>query len=125
MLIVELYTLDRFGQRVGIHIYFFAEGQLRKITPDGQTGDEPFQFSISDQHQECQAHYEDLGSAITEYIYYLLETKVNLIRLPVPKDSTSETGTFVFVSKDYDKKDVLLLLINGSGAVRAGQWARS
>lgn len=103
----------------------FLEGQLRKIGPDGKPSEEPFQFNISDQHQECQAHYEELGNAITEYIYHLLETKVNLVRLPVPEGSTPETGTFVFATKDYDKKDVLLVLINGSGAVRAGQWARS
>lgn len=91
--------------------------------PDGQPSDEPFQFNVSDQHQECQAHYEKLGDAITDYIYYLLETNEDLQRLPVPRDT--KEGTFVFTSKDYDKKDTLMVLINGSGAVRAGQWARS
>ncbi|XP_063829869.1 FAM172 family protein homolog CG10038 [Ostrinia nubilalis] len=104
---------------------FNSDGQLRKIGPDGKPSEEPFQFNISDQHQECQAHYEELGSAITEHIYSLLETKYNLVRLPVPVGSTPATGTFIFASKDYNHKDVLLVLINGSGAVRAGQWARS
>ncbi|XP_053611254.1 FAM172 family protein homolog CG10038 [Plodia interpunctella] len=102
---------------------FNAEGQLRKIGADGLLTSEPFQFNVSDKHQECQAHYEKLGDAITNYIYHLLETQENLVRLTVPEGSSE--GTFIFVSKDYDKKDVLMILINGSGAVRAGQWARS
>merc|ERR1712087_1072226 len=31
----------------------------------------------------------------------------------------------IFLSPDYGNKETLLLLIPGSGAVRAGQWARS
>lgn len=103
---------------------FLTGGQLRKINENGQPGDEQFQFNISDNHQECQAHYEVLGAAITDYVYHLLE-KEGLYRLPVPKGSTEENGTFIFVSKDFDKKEVLMVLIHGSGAVRAGQWARS
>lgn len=102
--------------------FHIPDGQLRKLK-DGQPGDEPFQFNISAQHQECQAHYEELGDAITNYVYHLLETQVNLTMLSVPKDSID--GTFVFVSKDYDVKNTLMILIHGSGAVRAGQWARS
>lgn len=101
--------------------YTFTEGQLRKVGADGQPTDEPFQFNVSNQHQECQAHYEELGNAVTEYVYHLMEK--DLTRLPVPKDSNK--GTFIFVSKDYELKDVLVILIHGSGAVRAGQWARS
>ncbi|CAH2244670.1 jg1330 [Pararge aegeria aegeria] len=103
---------------------FNADGQLRKIDENGQPGDKQFQFTISNDHQECQAHYEVLGTAITQYIYNLLE-KEGLYKLPVPKGSTEDNGTFIFVSKDYDKQDVLMVLIHGSGAVRAGQWARS
>lgn len=104
---------------------FNTNGQLRKINENGQPGNEPFQFNISDDHQECQAHYEILGAAITDHIYHLLQTQENLVKLPVPKGSTDNNGTFIFVSKDYDKKDILMVLIHGSGAVRAGQWARS
>lgn len=101
---------------------FNNNGQLRKIDANGQATEEPFQFNVSNQHQECQAHYEELGNAVTEYIYHILETELNLSKLAVPKDSK---GTFIFASKDYDTKEVLLILIHGSGAVRAGQWARS
>ncbi|KAM3958377.1 FAM172 family protein homolog CG10038 [Aphomia sociella] len=102
---------------------FNADGQLRKLDANGLPGEEPFQFNVSDQHQECQAHYEKLGDAITNYVYHILETQEKLVRVPVPEGSSD--GTFIFTSKDYDKKDTLMLLINGSGAVRAGQWARS
>ncbi|XP_072937905.1 cotranscriptional regulator ARB2A [Epargyreus clarus] len=106
--------------------YIFNDnGQLRKIGEDGQPTEEPFQFNISDVHRECQDHYEELGHAVTKHIYHLLETEVNLTRLPVPKDAEPNLGTFIFVSEDYDKKDVLMVLIHGLGAVRAGQWARS
>ncbi|CAG9566328.1 unnamed protein product [Danaus chrysippus] len=104
---------------------FNSEGQLRKIGEDGQPSNESFEFNISSDHQECQANYEVLGAAVTDHIYHLLETELNLIRLPVPKGSTEKNGTFIFVSPEFDKQDVLLVLIHGSGAVRAGQWARS
>lgn len=106
-----------------MHSYCVLDGQLRKVDADGQPTEEPFQFNVSNQHQECQAHYEELGNVITDYVYHLMENDLNLTRLPVPKDS--EAGTFIFASKDYEQKDVLLILIHGSGAVRAGQWARS
>lgn len=44
-------------------------------------------------------------------------------KLPVPKGD--DGGTFIFVSPNYDRKDVLLILIHGSGVVRAGQWSRA
>ncbi|XP_050350066.1 FAM172 family protein homolog CG10038 isoform X2 [Nymphalis io] len=105
--------------------YAFNAGQLRKVNDNGEPGEEPFQFNISNDHQECQAHYEVLGAAVTEHVYHLLESQENLIKLPIPKGSTEKNGTFIFVSQDYDKKDVLMVLIHGSGVVRAGQWARS
>lgn len=105
-------------------MFHFPEGQLRQIDiENGQPGTKPFQFNISAQHDECQAHYEKLGEAVTNYVYHLLETQVNLKKIPVPKDSRN--GSFIFVSDDYDTKNTLVILIHGSGVVRAGQWARS
>ncbi|CAK1581303.1 unnamed protein product [Parnassius mnemosyne] len=106
--------------------YFFnSDGQLRKLGNFMIPTEEPFRYDVSTEPEECQAHYEKLGAVITEYVYQMLELKEKLIRLPVPKDSTQDNGTFIFVSKDYDQKDVLMILIQGSGAVRAGQWSRS
>ncbi|XP_047505932.1 FAM172 family protein homolog CG10038 isoform X1 [Pieris napi] len=103
---------------------FNTEGELRKIGVDGNLTNEPFQYKISSDQKECQAHYEKLGAAVTEYVYQLLQNKVNLLRLPVPTDA-GENGTFVFASRGYDSQKTLMVLIQGSGAVRAGQWARS
>lgn len=120
---IDEITMDPVKSMKKLGYAFNSDGQLRKINNNGLPGDEPFQFNVSDQHQECQAHYEKLGAAITDYIYHLLETETKLTRLLVPKNA--KNGTFIFASKDYDKKDTLLVLIHGSGAVRAGQWARS
>ncbi|XP_026727627.1 FAM172 family protein homolog CG10038 [Trichoplusia ni] len=119
----KLKNMDAVKSMKDLGYAFNADGQLRKVDADGQPTDEPFQFNVSNQHQECQAHYEELGNVVTDYVYHLMENELNLARLPVPKDS--QAGTFIFGSKDYDQKDVLLILIHGSGAVRAGQWARS
>ncbi|CAG5059079.1 unnamed protein product [Parnassius apollo] len=104
--------------------YFNSDGQLRKIGKFNIPTKEPFRYDISTEPEECQAYYEKLGAVITEYVYGMLEVE-KMIRLPVPIDSTPDNGTFIFVSKDYDQKDVLMILIQGSGAVRAGQWSRS
>ncbi|XP_054628478.1 cotranscriptional regulator FAM172A homolog isoform X3 [Dunckerocampus dactyliophorus] len=79
--------------------YAFNEhGQLRHI----KTG-EPFIFNArEDLHRWNQKRYEALGEIITQYVYELLETKCNLTKAILP----------------------LLVLIQGSGVVRAGQWAR-
>ncbi|XP_045500939.1 FAM172 family protein homolog CG10038 [Colias croceus] len=124
-LVTQERTMGRIKTMQELGYGFNADGQLRKLGPDGVVGDEPFEFNISNDHQECQSHYEVLGAAVTEHIYQLLEDTENLSKLPVPKGTSSENGTFVFVSKDYDQKDTILVLIQGTGAVRAGQWARS
>ena len=58
---------------------------------------------------------------MTEYVYTRLE-EVGLERRPLP-GTTADTG-FVFASPDCGTADRLLVLIHGSGVVRAGQWTR-
>ncbi len=66
-----------------------------------------------------QANYEKLGNVVTDYVYELLETRGGLKRFDL------EGGSFVFVSPDLSRnRDKLLILIHGTGVVRAGQWAR-
>lgn len=108
-------TLDGFG-------YKFVDGKLKNV----ETG-EPFQFVVREGDQSYnQQHYEALGEVLTEEIYKLLETECNLKRIPVPFDvKEEEASTFVFKSEDaFSNPDKLLILIHGSGVVRAGQWAR-
>lgn len=62
---------------------------------------------------------------INEYVYSLLE-KEGLNRLPLPKQSsvTVDKKSFIFASNDALENEKILILIHGSGVVRAGQWAR-
>jgi hypothetical protein len=63
---------------------------------------------------------------MTDFVYDLLD-KQGLKRLPVPVDAKpGEPQTFIFATEGaMDCTDrPLLLLVHGSGVVRAGQWAR-
>lgn len=101
---------------------FSAEGRLRQL--DKSTGaltDKPFQFEISESRAENQKHYEELGEVITEHVYKLLEEN-GLHRVYLPEDKPESEATFVFTSKPELKNvDKLMILIHGSGVVRAGQ----
>ncbi len=60
-----------------------------------------------------------MGEVIDEYVYCLLETNGGLKRVPLGECS------FIFVSDDLEtNEDKLMVLIHGSGVVKAGQWAR-
>ena len=93
---------------------FNSAGQMRKVGHDGQLTDQEFQF-------EDQAHYEALGEVITEEVYSLMETQGKLNRVPI---GPSKPKSFIFCSSDCLTSGKLLVLIHGSGVVRAGQWAR-
>lgn len=108
-------TLEGFGYK------FNEEGKLRNIDTN-----EPFKFEVKeDDRMYNQKHYEALGEVITEYIYQLLEKDVKLNKVTVPVDAKDDEATsFFFMSDDALKNDKLMILIHGSGVVRAGQWAR-
>ncbi|XP_040011442.1 cotranscriptional regulator FAM172A homolog isoform X5 [Xiphias gladius] len=103
--------------------YVFNEhGQLRHI----KTG-EPFVFNArEDLHRWNQKRYEALGEIITQYVYELLEKKCNMTKALLPVDATEDEPTsFIYLSQDaLSNPSKLLVLIQGSGVVRAGQWAR-
>ncbi|KAK8389491.1 hypothetical protein O3P69_008886 [Scylla paramamosain] len=109
-------TLSGFGYE------FNKDGKLQ----NSKTG-EGFQFVVKEGDQAYnQRHYEALGEVVTDEIYKLLESECNLKRAPVPYDATEDDdSTFVFHSDDaLSNPDKLLVLIHGSGVVRAGQWSR-
>ena len=105
-------------------------GQLRQLS-DGQPTELPFKFEVKPGNRAYnQRHYEALGEMLTEEVYRLLESS-GLERLAVPSMVEEDGGgggavpqSFVFASPDYATADELLVLIHGSGVVRAGQWAR-
>uniref|UniRef100_K7FXX8 Protein FAM172A n=1 Tax=Pelodiscus sinensis TaxID=13735 RepID=K7FXX8_PELSI len=106
----------------GFEYAFNEQGQLRHI----KTG-EPFVFNYrEDLHRWNQKRYEALGEIITRYVYELLEKECNLKKVTLPVDATeSEPKSFIFMSEDaLTNPDKLMVLIHGSGVVRAGQWAR-
>ncbi|XP_047502812.1 cotranscriptional regulator FAM172A-like, partial [Penaeus chinensis] len=107
-------TLDGFGYR-------FQDGKLRNI----ETG-RPFEFVVREGDQAYnQKHYEALGEMVTEEVYKLLETECDLKRAEVPRNcKEDEPQTFIFASEDVMTNEKLMVLIHGSGVVRAGQWAR-
>lgn len=71
-----------------------------------------------------QKEYEILGEAITEYVYEILENTFNFNKLYFD-DSNIEESSFIYASKNYKNCSEIVIFINGSGVVRAGQWARS
>ncbi|ALC45802.1 CG10038, partial [Drosophila busckii] len=99
-------------------------GELRRIDAyTGRPGDKPFIFEISKSQAENQAHYEKLADQIPEIVYELLERN-GLSRTYIPLGMPPDRSTFIFTSALKGCKK-LLVLIHGSGYVRAGQWARS
>ncbi|ROL40942.1 Protein FAM172A [Anabarilius grahami] len=63
---------------------------------------------------------------ITKYVYELLEKDCNLKKEILPVDATEgEPKSFIYVSEDaLTNPEKIMVLIQGSGVVRAGQWAR-
>ena len=109
-------TIQEFGYE------FNDEGKLRQLNEDGSVSDRPFKFDISPSHATNQKNYEALGEAITDYVYELME-KEGLHKLYMPDDE--EEATFVFsTQKELRNVGKLMIIIHGSGVVRAGQWAR-
>jgi len=118
-------TLEGFGYR------FNSCGQLRKIDPaTGKLSDTPFEFKVMpNNHHFNQRHYEALGEVITDHVYGLLETqgklKKHYLKCKDEEDHSNRLESFVFMSDDImTNSEKVLILIHGSGVVRAGQWAR-
>lgn len=106
-------------------MFVYVEGKLRQIdSTTGEFTEKPFEFKISADQQHNQKHYEALGETITEHVYELLE-KNGLHKIYIPSNIPERDATFVFsTKKDLRNVKKLLILIHGSGVVRAGQWAR-
>ncbi|XP_034943131.1 FAM172 family protein homolog CG10038 isoform X2 [Chelonus insularis] len=107
--------------------YVFDEGgKLRKL--DSKTNlptNEGFDFNVSEDAQYNQKRYEALGEVINQYVYELLENE-GLKRIPLPRNSNApeELRSFIFACDKAFTNEKVLILIHGSGVVRAGQWAR-
>ncbi|XP_071479006.1 cotranscriptional regulator ARB2A homolog [Diadema antillarum] len=108
-------TLEEFKYK------FNEKGELRHVTSG-----ERYVFEVERGNQAYnQKRYEALGKVVTQHIYTLLEAEgLDRVYVPVSTDE-DEPRSFVFASPNAaTTTDRLLVLINGAGAVRAGQWAR-
>ena len=105
---------------------FNDRGEIRKIDDEtGETTDEPFQFDVRPSDKDYnQSHYEEIGAAVTEFVYTLLVNDCGLERYSLEPELDGDSESFVFFSNDWQSREKLLVLIHGSGAVRAGQWSR-
>lgn len=100
-------------------------GKIRKIDPEtGVTTDTPFEFNVSENPDKNQRHYEALGEVLNEHVYQLLIDE-GLQKIHIPSHLHPDQATFVFSNRaDFRDSKKLIVLINGSGVVRAGQWSR-
>lgn len=98
---------------------------MRKLKIFNYPTTEPFDYYISSDPEECRIHYEKVCAAINNYIYKFLILFRRMEPVVIPVNMNKEHCTFFFVSQKCLTKNVLLVLIQGSGAVRAGQWSRS
>lgn len=80
-----------------------------------------------------QTDYETLGAYVTEQVYNLLcfpPYSLQCILLSgknapnEPATSLPKNESFIFVSKNFEVTDKLVVIIHGTGTVRAGQWSQ-
>lgn len=74
-------------------------------------------------HFVTQTHYDAFGDLVAPYIQALMRDKLGMREVFLPQ--TGSPASNVFLTPDALTCDRLMLLIQGSGAVRAGQWARA
>jgi len=75
-------------------------------------------------HWVNQSHYDALGDVITLHIQEILRSTFSLKEVFLPLD-VDGPKTNIFLSENFQSCENILVLVQGSGAVRAGQWARA
>lgn len=93
--------------------YHFVEGKLFQIESN-----ERFEFVN-------QEHYNKLGDLVLKYIQQQLVEHYELQEVWLPPNAHRARQTNIFLSPNIHENDRLMLIIQGSGAVRPGQWARA
>lgn len=90
--------------------YEFRDGCMREVG-----GNNPFAF-------QGREHYDALAEAVSQYVPLLLEEDANLNPLWLPLGVSPGEGCPIFVSEGFEEAERLLLVIQGTGKVRAGIW---
>ncbi|CAF4273670.1 unnamed protein product, partial [Rotaria sp. Silwood2] len=110
---IQYDSLEKYG-------YHFKNGKLVSIETD-----KPFKFDVFSDNEENQKRYETIGKLVDNAVFELLEKTCHLQRVTVPVDAKkSEHTSFIFTSNDLVTADYLMVIIHGTGVVRAGQWSR-
>lgn len=98
-------------------------GELRRMKGSSFTN-QKYTSAISSDASKNDAYNYAFWLVLTEYVYGRL-MKMGLKKLYVPYPRTS-TSSFVFATKtNFANTNKLLILIHGSGLVRAGVWSGS
>lgn len=103
---------------------------------------EPFKYDVFNDADENQKRYETIGRLVDEAVFEKLESECHLQRQNVPVSvlankkknfldifakidaKKGEQTSFIFISDDVFTADYLMVIIHGTGVVRAGQWSR-
>ena len=107
---------------------FAKAGVLHQVV-NSKVIQKKFEFDVhKGNRSKNQKRYEAIGGLVEQFVYNWLEEETGLERIYLPRTSgvkKKSRKTFVFASPDImTNEDKLLVLIQGSGKVRAGQWSR-
>ncbi|XP_075446242.1 putative protein ARB2BP isoform X1 [Ascaphus truei] len=105
-----------------LQYYFNERGELRHIITK-----EPFVYNYyKNEYERNHKRYQVLGDMITLYVYELLEKHCKLERISIPIDANDEEPkSFFFMSQAaLSKPSSLIVLLQDSGVIRAGQWGQ-
>ena len=84
-----------------------------------QTDGSPFAW-------QGQLHYDALGDFVLHHIQQTMTTDLGLVEVALPLDAAEgEATTSIWVSPTLKDAEKIMVLLQGSGAVRPGLWARS
>ena len=84
-----------------------------------QTDGSPFAW-------QGQLHYDALGDFVLHHIQQTMTTGLGLVEVALPLDAAEgEATTSIWVSPTLKDAEKIMVLLQGSGAVRPGLWARS
>jgi hypothetical protein len=116
----------------------YLESVIKTIpSKDNPTSITDFNYHFSEEGKLCnkdtgkpfhwvnQAHYDALGDVIVKDIQKLMVDKYGLKEIFLPLNKENVPKNNIFISADALECETLVLLIQGAGAVRAGQWARA
>merc|ERR1719221_473671 len=93
--------------------YEYRYGRLCQAASEEDKG---FEF-------QGQEHFEQLSVAVNSYTALLLEEEAGLRPLWLPLGASPGEGCPIYASEDLEEFERILLVIQGSGNIRAGVWS--